>query len=215
MSIHERKEREKERRRQQILVAAKKIISRKGFNNTIIEDIAAEAELSPGTLYNYFKNKEELFAFLSLRLFQFLNIWVEQALKNGNTDPVRRLENLVEALHDVYHFDPQTFIYIFHVQSDKTKINLSPELLSEFKRLSRKSIDIIAGIFKEGVQNGRFVDKPPDLLAGILLALFTGVALWSEGKKVAFNQEDDLKQKLVFAFDLFSRGIKKQDMPTK
>ena len=60
MGIRERKEREKERRRQQITVAAKKVFSDKGFNRATMDDIANEAELSPGTLYLYFKNKEEL-----------------------------------------------------------------------------------------------------------------------------------------------------------
>ena len=49
MGIQERKEREKERRRQQIMVAAKRVFSDKGFNKATMEDIAQEAELSPGT----------------------------------------------------------------------------------------------------------------------------------------------------------------------
>ena len=61
MGIQERKERERERRRQQIIVAAKKVFSEKGFNKATMDDIAGEAELSPGTLYLYFKNKEELY----------------------------------------------------------------------------------------------------------------------------------------------------------
>ena len=63
MGIQERKEREKERRRQQIMVAAKRVFSNKGFNKATMEDIAQEAELSPGTLYLYFKNKEECLTF--------------------------------------------------------------------------------------------------------------------------------------------------------
>lgn len=77
MGIRERKEREKERRRQQIIVAAKRVFTSKGFNKATMEDIAQEAELSPGTLYLYFKNKEELYASLSLRILQYLHIRVE------------------------------------------------------------------------------------------------------------------------------------------
>ncbi|RLC22759.1 MAG: TetR/AcrR family transcriptional regulator, partial [Deltaproteobacteria bacterium] len=66
MGIQERKEREKGRRRQQIMIAAKRVFSLKGFNKATMEDIANEAELSPGTLYLYFKNKDELCASLSL-----------------------------------------------------------------------------------------------------------------------------------------------------
>jgi AcrR family transcriptional regulator len=62
MGIQERKERERGRRRQQIMIAAKRVFSFKGFNKATMEDIASEAELSPGTLYLYFKNKDELCA---------------------------------------------------------------------------------------------------------------------------------------------------------
>ena len=61
MGIQERKQRERERRRQQIIVAAKRVFSEKGFSKSTMEDIAREAELSPGTLYLYFKNKDKVY----------------------------------------------------------------------------------------------------------------------------------------------------------
>ena len=51
MGIQERKEREGERRCQQIIVADRRVFSVKGFNKATMEDIAGEAELSPGTIY--------------------------------------------------------------------------------------------------------------------------------------------------------------------
>ncbi len=65
MGTKERRLREKERRRQLILIAAKRVFSEKGFSKSTMENIASEAELSLGTLYQYFKNKEELYASLS------------------------------------------------------------------------------------------------------------------------------------------------------
>ena len=74
MGIRERKQREKERRRQQIMVAAKRVFVKKGYGRATMESIAKEAELSAGTLYLYFKNKSELWATLSLRVLQYLLI---------------------------------------------------------------------------------------------------------------------------------------------
>jgi AcrR family transcriptional regulator len=213
MSIQERKEREKEKRRQQILVAAKKLFSRKGFNKATMEDIAAEAELSPGTLYSYFKNKDELFASLSLRILQFLILRVEQASKNGNANPEQQLENLAEALYDVYKFDPQMIIYLCHLQSSETLEDLSPELLLALKRLLRKSIHTIADILEEGIKNGIVINLPHTVLADILLALFFGVVLWSTNKKVIYKEKDSLKHMLGCAFECFFQGIKKHDIP--
>lgn len=209
MGIQERKEREKERRRQQIIVAAKRVFSEKGFNKATMEDIAHEAELSPGTLYLYFKNKEELYASLSLRILQYLHIRVEHVNKE-ELPPKEKMDALVEAMYDVYDFDPLILINMFHLQSSETLKNLSPKLMSEIENLSRKSIGAIALIFEEGIDSGLFIDRHPVAMADIFWALFSGVILWTTSKKI-FNQEKDyLKDTLKIAFEVFSRGIEKR-----
>ncbi len=207
MGIRERKEREKERRRQQIIVAAKRVFSEKGFNKATMEDIATEAELSPGTLYLYFKNKEELYASLSLRILQYLYIRVTHVHKEADLAPREKVRALIEAMHDVYDFDPLIIINMFHLQSSETLKNLSPELLAEIKDLSRKSIGAIAQIFKEGIDNGDYIDRHPNALADIFWSLFSGVVLWEASKKIIDHRKDYLKQTLHTAFEIFEKGI--------
>jgi len=208
MGIQERKEREKERRRQQIMVAAKRVFSDKGFNKATMEDIAQEAELSPGTLYLYFKNKEELYASLSLRILQYLLIRVEHVNEEKDAGPEEKLKSLVDAMYDVYEFDPLIIINMFHLQSSETLKNLSPQLMEEIKVLSRKSLGSIAQIFKEGVDQGIFIDRHPVALADTFWALFSGVVLWLTSKKIIDQRKDYLKQTLDVAFEIFRRGLK-------
>ena len=209
MGIQERKEREKERRRQQIIVAAKRVFSEKGFNKATMEDIAHEAELSPGTLYLYFKNKEALYASLSLRILQYLHIRVEHVNKE-ELPPEEKMDALVEAMYDVYAFDPLILINMFHLQSSETLKNLSPKLMSEIEELSRKSIGAIALIFEEGIDAGLFIDRHPVAMADIFWALFSGVILWTTSKKIVNEEKDYLKDTLKVAFEVFSRGIEKR-----
>jgi AcrR family transcriptional regulator len=209
MGIQERKEREKERRRQQIMVAAKRVFSDKGFNKATMEDIAQEAELSPGTLYLYFKNKEELYASLSLRILQYLLIRVEHVNEEKDAGPEEKLKSLVEAMYDVYEFDPLIIINMFHLQSSETLKNLSPQLMEEIKVLSRKSLGSIAQIFKEGVDKDIFIDRHPIALADSFWALFSGVVLWLTSKKIIDQRKDYLKQTLDVAFEIYCRGLKK------
>jgi AcrR family transcriptional regulator len=56
-----RKEREKEARREAILKAAARVFSKKNYYEATLDEIAAEAELAKGTLYNYYKDKLDLF----------------------------------------------------------------------------------------------------------------------------------------------------------
>jgi AcrR family transcriptional regulator len=129
MGIQERKEREKERRRQQIMVAAKRVFVEKGFGGATMEDIAREAELSAGTLYLYFKNKNELYASLTLRVLQYLNIRLEHLSNDKESDLRGKISNIKDALLDVYEFDPLILRNLFHLQSSEVLKHLSPELI--------------------------------------------------------------------------------------
>jgi AcrR family transcriptional regulator len=207
MGIQERKERERERRRQQIIVAAKKVFSEKGFNKATMDDIASEAELSPGTLYLYFKNKEELYASLSLRILQYLHIRVEHVKDERGLDPEQKLDAMIEAMYDVYEFDPLVIINMFHLQSSDTLKNLSAQLLNEIKDLSRRSIGGIAQIFEEGIRAGVFIDKHPVALSDIFWSLFSGVVLWTNSKRIINEEKNFLKKTLYLAFKVFKQGI--------
>ncbi|MGB9437421.1 MAG: TetR/AcrR family transcriptional regulator [Desulfobacterales bacterium] len=207
MGIQERKQRERERRRQQIIVAAKRVFSEKGYSKSTMEDIAREAELSPGTLYLYFKNKDELYASLSLRILQYLNIRLEDVKKEKDIEPRLKIVAIKEALFDVYQFDPMILINMFHLQSSETLKNLSSPLLENITELSRNSLTILAEIFKDETGQDNFASHHPTAIADIVWSLFTGVVLWEESKRMIDNDKDFLEQTLDVAFEIFSRGI--------
>ena len=207
MGIQERKQRERERRRQQIIVAAKRVFSEKGFSKTTMEDIAREAELSPGTLYLYFKNKDELYASLSLRILQYMNIRLEDVKKEKSSRPEQKIAAIKEALHDVYQFDPMILINMFHLQSSETLKNISSPLLENITELSRNSLQILADIFKNSSGQSTFLTRRPAAVADIVWSLFTGVVLWEESKRMIDDDKDYLKQTLDLAFEILTRGI--------
>lgn len=55
--------------REKLLEAGRRIISKKGLDNTCVEEITAEAEVSKGTFYTYFKKKEDIVFALSHSMF--------------------------------------------------------------------------------------------------------------------------------------------------
>lgn len=207
MGIQERKERERERRRQQIIVAAKRVFSKKGFNRATMEDIAQEAELSPGTLYLYFKNKDELYASLSLRILQYLNIRLDHVVKEEGLAPAERMQALKEAIYDVYQFDPLILINLFHLQSSETLENLSPELFDDIQNLTLRSLERITALFRSGIEGGLFETYNPEVLAELFWSLFSGMVLWEESKRIFENDNYFLKNTLDMAFGIFLRGI--------
>ena len=72
MSVADRKEREKEEMKARILEAAKKLFLENGFEKTSIRNIAEEIEYSPGTIYLYFKDKNDLLFALHQQAFGVL-----------------------------------------------------------------------------------------------------------------------------------------------
>jgi len=71
-------------RQQQIIEAAAAVIIRLGYDKTSMSDIAEEAGASRGTVYLYFKGKEQLFeALLYHEYMQYAQTWLEQI----ETDP--------------------------------------------------------------------------------------------------------------------------------
>ncbi|MEE8551916.1 MAG: TetR/AcrR family transcriptional regulator [Desulfobacterales bacterium] len=208
MGIKERKEREKERRRQQIMVAAKRVFSIKSFSKATMEDIAKEAELSPGTIYLYFKNKDELFASLSLKVLHYMRNRLESVYNEKDIEPEQKIEALMEALYEVYEFDPLVLVNMFHLQSSETLRNLSPSLLSNILELSRSSFNSMSKIFKEGIKKGVFIDRHPIALADIVWSIFSGVVLWEGSKRLIDSKKDYIKSTLDIAFEIFTQGIK-------
>lgn len=61
MGINERKEKEKEIRRNDIIEAAERIFFTKGYDNATMDDVAKEAEFSKRTVYVYYNSKEQIY----------------------------------------------------------------------------------------------------------------------------------------------------------
>jgi len=209
MGIEERKQREREERRKQIVDAAEKVFSTKGFGGATIENIADEAELSPATLYLYFKNKDELYASLNLRMLEVLVEKVEGVCHRDNLDPEKKIRALEKALYEVYENDPVNVINVLRFQSSEALRNLSPELSSQIKNGARNYLRAIAEIFEEGVEKGVFLDRHPTAFADIVWALFAGLVLWEHTKKGFDAEKDFLRPTLGLAIEIISRGIEK------
>jgi AcrR family transcriptional regulator len=80
-----RRQREKESRRRSILEAAETLFAQKGYRKTRMEDIADMAEVSVGTVYGYFKNKEELLVNVLDDIGLYVRRLVGKAFREANS----------------------------------------------------------------------------------------------------------------------------------
>jgi AcrR family transcriptional regulator len=207
MAIYERQLRDRERRRQQIIAASKRVFVSKGIKATI-KDIAEEAELSPGTLYIYFKNKDELYASLSIRLLKHLNLRLQRVKETREMPLQQRLRAVRDALRESYEIDPPVFITLSHLQASETLDNISPDMLDQIMGLLRQSLGTLADIFADEIHAGGVQTRDPQQFALVLWALFSGLVLWEESKRTLDPRKDFLKPTLELAFEVFGRGLR-------
>jgi len=88
--------REKELRREHILDTARDLLFQKGINAATMNRIARKAELSVGTLYLYFKNKEDLYAALQEEGLEILHAMIVQ-VSSRPAEPLQKLEDIALA----------------------------------------------------------------------------------------------------------------------
>lgn len=211
MGIQERKTREKDLRRHQIENAAKDLFLSKGFHSTTMEEIAQKAELSPGTLYLYFKNKGELYFSLNLLTLQSLFDQVEKVYKNNKLPVELKMSKFKDALYHTYQDDPLILRNILHLQLEDTLFTLSRNLRDEITGLSKKVMRMIADVYQEGVRQGKFRKGHSMAHADIVWSMFTGLVIYEESKKRINPRKNFLKPSLDKAFDIFCRGIMRRN----
>lgn len=207
MGIYERKQREKEQRRKEILTAARRVFSAKGFNSTTMEEIASQAELSPGTLYLYFKNKEELHTSLSINILAYISSQLNRVVKE-KISVDGKIERFRDIFINIYEQDPQILINLFHLQSGETLHNLSDEMMQQLKKNSAEAHGAIIAVVKEGIESGLFIEEHPVALADVIWATYSGVVLWVDSKRLLNDQKDFVKSTLTTAFRIMLQGFK-------
>ena len=209
MGIYERKQREKQRRRKDIINAARKVFSLKGFNSATMEEIASEAELSPGTIYLYFKNKEELHTSLSIDILKYLSIQIHKVV-NLDICVEEKIERFRDVFIDLYDYDANILINLFHLQSGETLHNLSDEVMQQLKLNSAQAHGAIIQVIRQGIEKGVFIDEHPVALADVIWGSYAGVVLWVDSKKKLNDQKDFVKSTLITAFKVIIQGLKKK-----
>jgi AcrR family transcriptional regulator len=137
MGILERKEREKEARRNQILDAAESVFAAKGIASATMDDIAREAELAKGTIYLYYKNKDELQVGLILRSFEMMN---EAFIAGADTASlaIEKLKAVGSAYWKFSEMHPLHFSMMCNSDLPQRRM-ISDELFTE---LSERSSDV-------------------------------------------------------------------------
>ena len=204
MGTHERREREKEQRRRDILDAARECFWKQGYTQATMPQIARAAELAPGTLYLYFPSKSALYVELLVEGYDVLIPRLRE-LVAGRDGPVAQIEALIDGFFDFARDCPEYSNIIFFLLQQEGRgprqASLGDDLL-ERVQAKENECKAIAGEVLRGLRPGRSdagegggtaaVDAMWSMLAGVVF-FFRGdgpdalAAVAAEARKIILS----------------------------
>jgi TetR/AcrR family fatty acid metabolism transcriptional regulator len=178
---------------EKILTVAARFFASHRFHEARMDDIAAAAGVGKGTLYRYFKDKEELYLALLDRAAEQLPRRLNEA-EDPALGPRQRLEAMVGALFTYFDEQPHLFDLIQHAE-----VTGAMDRDLSWHNTRQNTLDRFEAVLSEGEQAGLF--QVPDLRVAVLLLLGGIRSVLRFGDKA---QPADLARRLT---DIFVRGI--------
>jgi len=164
-----RKEREYLAHREEILSAAEKVFAAKGFFPTTMSDIAREAEFGTGTLYKYFKSKEELYFTLIDEKVEEINRLVKTELLQ-KTSAVERIKKVLGLQFEFFERN-RDFFKIYISERNRFEWTVKDDLGKGLHEKMVAYINILAEVMRQGIKEGKFRPLNPMDLAHTLVGI--------------------------------------------
>ncbi len=149
-----RREREKLRQRQEILASAIELFSEKGYHNVSMHEIAEKAEFAIGTLYKFFKNKEDLYKALILGQAEKFHDALTKAIEEPD-DEIEKLRNYVRAKGAVFRANV-SIVRLYFAETGGASFNVMAGLDSEIRKRYGRFLQTLGSIFESGIKRKRF-----------------------------------------------------------
>ncbi|WP_287153817.1 TetR/AcrR family transcriptional regulator [Candidatus Solincola tengchongensis] len=194
----------KEKREGQIKEAALKLFSQKGFHNTTVTEISEAAGLGKGTIYWYWKSKEELaFSLVEDMLSAFLRLLEEAVGWEGAFR--EKFDRLLDEVTALYRVEKEHCRLLWKFRADRHYI-FDQEYVSKVTSYYLRMRKAIADLVEQGMEEGALRREDPGKLALAMLGAAEGLELeWLENEE-HFDIGEGLK--LVFGAMLDGLGAR-------
>jgi len=197
--------RRKQARPGEILDAALMVFAEKGYAAARMEDIAARAGVTKGTIYLYFPSKEEVFKTLVREMIGQALTSASRQLSDFSGSPREHLVLLLTAI--------ATFL-----QNNERVVALPKIIISEsgnFPELARfwndevidNALTMIASVIDRGIAQGEFRSLPADFVAKLCIAPILLGAIWRTTFAPLSREPFDYQQFLATHIDILTQGL--------
>jgi AcrR family transcriptional regulator len=196
-AAEERRTMPRQDRRRQIMRAAEKLFSSRRFHEITTDEVARVAGVGKGTMYRYFKDKDDLFFQTAMAGFDELCELLHEHVAHAAPFP----EQLLSACREVVEFFDSRWQLFRMMQAEEFRLAVTRGAVYErWMEHRKKLIVVLADILRRGVSDGQIRgDVPPEVLGNFLMGMMRTRARDLEDAPTAVRR-------LELVIDLFCRG---------
>ena len=195
-----RREKEKLMHRRQMLDTSLKLFSEKGYHNVTMYEIAEEAEFAIGTLYKFFKNKEDFYKALMMEKAEEYHRILGDVLSREDDVPTV-LRDYVAAKAEMFADDLAT-VRLYFAETRGASFNIKAGLDQDILKLYNKLIEQLTSVMERGVRKKVLRKLDPYYMATALEGIANAFLLtWLENP-----EEHPYKSNVPVIMDLFLKG---------
>ena len=182
---------------EEILAAASRVFAEKDFHHVLIDEIAEVGGIGKGTVYRYFRTKEQLYFATILRGLDRLYDLLSKALPQ-EASPVRRLERIARGMLSFFWHQRSLLMLLY--RDERNLSTRRGDLRDRHDGIMRLAQEAIL----EGVARREFRGVDPYIAAEAFLGMVRGINI--------FRRDEDTVDGLVAEIvGLFTGGILRRD----
>lgn len=204
MGLKERRKREIRERHAQIMDAARKVLFKHGMPMASIKRIAQTAELGVGTLYSYFRSKEDIFIALQEEGLEILAREIQKTVQDAE-DPLTHLRKIARA-YLTFSEEGKDYFDILNFFLSSPGTVFEPGLKRQIDEHASQVLNILVTAIDSGMQQGVFHTTHPRRHAVILWATLHGLIQFRKMEATLLPGED-FDRLYNQAVDGFLRGL--------
>jgi TetR/AcrR family fatty acid metabolism transcriptional regulator len=193
---------DKQAKKQEILQAAMKLFAQKGVANTKMADVAEAAGIGKGTIYEYFKSKDDIFKEAFNHFMEHINAVMAKHLFKV-FDPVEKLKAVIAGWVEVMKDTSIDFMEMMMDFWAEGVRQHKESCMFDLNYMYNEYRNMLVSILEEGVERGQIKSSNTKIVASILIGSIDGVMLqWFIDRKLF-----DLDEAAQVFTDTFLLGL--------
>ena len=181
----------KEEKRNSIAISCINLFCQKGIQQTSIEELAKNAGIAKGTIYLYFKNKEEII----FTIWDILTQQHQEAFDKRINSKMSEKEKILEYFNFndfEENFDKEQILNLYQNFVSSMLIDKTQLYTSYFESFFQKDYDFISTCFYEGIKKGEFFIDNVELLTNTIIMVLKGVLIKAKASNLGFYEAQNI-----------------------